>query len=193
MTVDKELFGDTLPTYLTRFVGRDPEIATVLSMLRPGRLITVCGVGGAGKTRLAIEVAKRSRAGSRAAVHEACEVFWVPLGAVVDPTEVPAAVAAGIGLPGQLGERPLAPIVRALTDRHALLVLDNCEQVADACHDLVSSLLTACPTVAMLATSRIPLELPGEQCSRSRRWVIPRSARIRSKAMRSLSSLTERP
>jgi predicted ATPase/DNA-binding CsgD family transcriptional regulator len=163
MTVDKELFGDTLPTYLTRFVGRDPEIATVLSMLRPGRLITVCGVGGAGKTRLAIEVAKRSRAGSRAAVHEACEVFWVPLGAVVDPTEVPAAVAAGIGLPGQLGERPLAPIVRALTDRHALLVLDNCEQVADACHDLVSSLLTACPTVAMLATSRIPLELPGEQ------------------------------
>ena len=62
MTVDKELFADTLPTYLTRFVGRDREIAAVLSMLHPGRLVTVCGVGGAGKTRLAIEVAKRSRA-----------------------------------------------------------------------------------------------------------------------------------
>ena len=65
MTVDKELFADTLPTYLTRFVGRDREIATVLSMLHPGRLVTICGVGGAGKTRLAIEVAKRSRARSR--------------------------------------------------------------------------------------------------------------------------------
>jgi DNA-binding NarL/FixJ family response regulator len=60
MTVDKELFGDTLPTYLTRFVGRDREIATVLSLLLPGRLVTVCGVGGAGKTRLSnAEIAER--------------------------------------------------------------------------------------------------------------------------------------
>ncbi len=111
MTVDKELFADTLPTYLTRFVGRDREIAAVLSMLHPGRLVTVCGVGGAGKTRLAIEVAKRSRASSGKMGHGG-EVYWVPLGAVVDPTEVPAAVAAGIGLPGQLGDRPMAPVVR---------------------------------------------------------------------------------
>jgi predicted ATPase/DNA-binding CsgD family transcriptional regulator len=162
MTVDKELFADTLPTYLTRFVGRDREIVTVLSILDPGRLVTVCGVGGAGKTRLAIEVAKRSRARS-GAMPDAREVYWVPLGAVVDPTEVRAAVAAGIGLPDQLGDRPLTPIVRVLTDRPALLVLDNCEQVADACQELVDSLLAACPTVTVLATSRIPLELPGEQ------------------------------
>jgi predicted ATPase len=75
----------------------------VLSLLLPGRLITVCGVGGAGKTRLAIEVAKRSRADSAAAMHNAREVYWVPLSAVVDPTEVAAAVATGIGLPGQAG------------------------------------------------------------------------------------------
>jgi predicted ATPase len=94
VTVDKELFGDTLPTYLTRFVGRDREIATVLSMLHPGQLVTICGVGGAGKTRLAIEVAKRSR-GQSGSTEDSCDVHWVPLGAVVDPTEVPVAMATG--------------------------------------------------------------------------------------------------
>ena len=80
MTVDKELFADTLPTYLTRFVGRDREIAAVLSMLHPGRLVGHSRWGGgAGKTRLAIEVAKRSRAHSGAI--EDCEVYWVPLAA----------------------------------------------------------------------------------------------------------------
>jgi predicted ATPase/DNA-binding CsgD family transcriptional regulator len=162
MTVDQELFADNLPTYLTRFVGRERESATVLSMLGPGRLVTICGVGGSGKTRLAIEVAKRSQAGS-GTVPDPPEVYWVPLGAVVDPTEVPAAVAAGAGLPGQLGDRPLAPIVRALSDRSALLVLDNCEQVGRACQELVATLVALCPTVSLLATSRVPLELAGEQ------------------------------
>jgi predicted ATPase len=157
MTVDKELFGDTLPTYLTRFVGRDREIATVLSLLHPGRLVTISGVGGAGKTRLAIEVARQSRARSGA-----IQVYWVPLDAVVDPTDVRATVATGIGLPGEVGDRPLAPILRALTEQRALLVLDNCEQVSGACRELVGSLLTSCPTVTVLATSRIPLELPAE-------------------------------
>ncbi|HJQ85933.1 MAG TPA: LuxR C-terminal-related transcriptional regulator [Propionibacteriaceae bacterium] len=160
MTIDKELFADTLPTYLTRFVGRDREIAAVLSMLHPGRLVTVCGVGGAGKTRLAIEAAKSSRA--RSAIGD-YEVYWVPLAAVADPTEVPTAVAAGIGLTGPLGDRPLAPVVRTLRDRQALLVLDNCEQVAAACGELVASLLAACPTVTVLATSRIPLQMPAEE------------------------------
>ena len=162
MTVDKELFADTLPTYLTRFVGRDREIATVLSMLHPGRLVTVCGVGGAGKTRLAIEVAKRSRARS-GSTEDGGEVYWVPLAAVADPTEVPTAVATGIGLTGPLGDRPLAPVVRTLRDRQALLVLDNCEQVVAACGELVASLLAACPTVTVLATSRIPLEITAEE------------------------------
>ena len=144
MTVDKELFADTLPTYLTRFVGRDREIAMVLSMLHPGRLVTICGVGGAGKTRLAIEVAKRSRARSRTAEVRG-EVYWVPFAAVADPTEVPAAVATGIGLTGPLGDRPLAPVLRTLRDRQALLVLDNCEQVAAACGELVASLLRRLP------------------------------------------------
>jgi hypothetical protein len=103
VTVDEELFADTLPTYLTRFVGRDWEIATVLSMLHPGRLVTVCGVGGAGKTRLAIEAAKRSRAHSGTV--EVYEVSWVPLVAVGDPTECRG-----------LWPRELASLVRSVID-----------------------------------------------------------------------------
>jgi predicted ATPase/DNA-binding CsgD family transcriptional regulator len=160
VTVDKELFGDTLPTYLTRFVGRDGEIATVLSLMLPGRLVTICGVGGAGKTRLAIEVAKRSR-GRSSATADGADVYWVPLSAVVDPTQLPAALATGIGLAGQ--DRPLAQVLRVLRDRRALLVLDNCEQVAAACRELLASLLPACPGVTVLATSRVPLGLPGEE------------------------------
>src|SRR6476619_5713598 len=162
VTVDKELFADTLPTYLTRFVGRDREIATVLSMLHPGRLVTICGVGGAGKTRLAIEVAKRSRARSRTS-EDRGEVYWVPLGAVIDPIQVPAAIATVIGGSGAVGDRAMAPVVRALTDRQVLLVFDNCEQVGAACGDLVASLLVACPSVTVLATSRVPLELAAEE------------------------------
>jgi predicted ATPase/DNA-binding CsgD family transcriptional regulator len=161
VTVDKELFADTLPTYLTRFVGRDREIATVLSMLHPGRLVTICGVGGAGKTRLAIEVAKRCRARSGSAADG--DVYWVPLGAVMDPAQVAAAIATGIGVTGAVGDRALAPVVRTLRDRQSLLVLDNCEQVGAACRELVASLLLACPTVTVLATSRIPLELSVEE------------------------------
>jgi predicted ATPase len=196
VTIDKELFADALPTYLTRFVRRDREIAAVLSMLLPGRLVTVCGVGGAGKTRLAIEVAKRSRARSGAMADY--EVYWVPLASVVDPTEVPAAVATGIGLAGSVGDRALMPVVRALTDRQALLVLDNCEQVSAACREVVASLLSACPTVTVLATSRIPLELPAEEVfaipplggaalradpSRVMRLPIPRSGDLRGRVL----------
>ena len=116
MTVDKELFADTLPTYLTRFVGRDREIATVLSMLHPGRLVTICGVGGAGKTRLG-DRGREMQSGPSRKTENRGEVYWVPLGAVVDPTQVPAAIATGIGVTGAVGDRALAPVVRALSDR----------------------------------------------------------------------------
>jgi len=66
-------------------------------------------------------------------------------------------------LTGPLGDRPLAPVLRTLRDRQALLVLDNCEHVAGACRELLTALLAACPTVTVLATSRIPLGMPAEE------------------------------
>ena len=125
VTVDGELFGDTLPTYLTRFVGRDLEIRAVEVLMRSSRLVTVCGVGGAGKTRLAIEVARRHRSAPSAAGGRV-EVYWVPLGAVTDAAEVSAAVATGVGLTGSLGARAASVLVSVLSDRRVLLVFDNC-------------------------------------------------------------------
>ena len=87
----------------------------------------------------------------------------MPLGAVVDPAQVPAAIATGIGVTGAVGDKALAPVVRALADRQSLLVLDNCEQVAAACGELLALLLAACPAVTVLATSRVPLEMPVEE------------------------------
>jgi non-specific serine/threonine protein kinase len=162
VTVDRELFGDTLPTYLTRFVGRDLEIRAVQELMRNSRLVTVCGVGGAGKTRLAIEVARRQRRATTAAV-DGVEVYWVPLGTVTDPTEVSAAVASGVGLTGSLGARAASVLVNVLSDRRVLLVLDNCEQVVAGCQELLAQLLPACAQLMALATSRIPLGLAAEE------------------------------
>jgi non-specific serine/threonine protein kinase len=162
VTVDNELFGDTLPTYLTRFIGRDLEIRAVQSLMSGSRLVTVCGVGGAGKTRLAIEIARRHRT-ARGAGKDSVGVYWVPLGAVTDPKEVSAAVATGVGLTGSLGARAASVLVNVLSDRRVLLVLDNCEQVVAGCQELLTQLLPSCLQVAALATSRIPLGLAGEE------------------------------
>jgi hypothetical protein len=142
MTVDNELFGDQLPTYLTRFVGREQEIADVRKLLGTARLVTICGIGGSGKTRLAIEVAKRLRSESRDASF-ADAVYWVPLSAVTDPIGVPSA-AAGAIRPGSGGDATTV-IVSTIRDRPALLVLDNCDDVTDACCRLLNNLLSWCP------------------------------------------------
>jgi len=155
LTVDHELFEDRLPTYLTRFVGRTAEIDEVETLLRDGRLVTVCGVGGAGKTRLAIEVAKRWRSAARGDVH------WVSL-AEVDPGTLPRTIASALGL--ELGNvTELAVVVDALRGASALLLLDNCEDVADATGRMLLDLLAACPRVTALATSREPLRGPYER------------------------------
>lgn len=158
VTVDGELFADRLPTYLTRFVGREREIAALENLLWRHRVVTLCGVGGAGKTRLAIEVARRVRT----APSDDVAVYWVSLSSATTSDDVLAALAAGISTDGPVSPT-VAALKRALRFERALLVLDNCEQVARACANHLAEILATCPMVAVIATSHIPLRLGGEE------------------------------
>ncbi|URM94346.1 tetratricopeptide repeat protein [Actinomadura madurae] len=154
-----------LPAQLTSFVGREEELRRVGKMLASGRLVTLLGPGGAGKTRLAIEAAGR----------EDGEVHFVDLAPVV-ASEVPKALLGALGLrEGGMrpapGERPpgvMERLVTALDGRRALLVLDNCEHVVEAVAGLAHRLLSACPRLRVLATSREALAITGEAV-----WPLP--------------------
>ncbi|GAA2093986.1 BTAD domain-containing putative transcriptional regulator [Kitasatospora saccharophila] len=153
-----------LPLALTSFVGRERESATVRQLLDTTRLVTLTGPGGAGKTRLALEVA----AGLAADFPDG--VWLVPLAPVTSPAEVPQAALQALGVPDALrvGE-PLTPLpspvgrlAEALERRRLLLVLDNCEHLLDAAAALAAGLLSRAPHVRVLATSREPLGVTGE-------------------------------
>ncbi|WP_406049400.1 BTAD domain-containing putative transcriptional regulator [Kribbella sp. NBC_00889] len=140
---------------LTSFVGREREIADVHRLLARGRLVTLTGVGGAGKTRLAEEAARR--------LHEYADGVWIAdLVPVADPHLVADTVAAALGLDPAAGSDSLRTLITRLAPRNLLLVLDNCEHLLPACAGLVSAVLRGCPGVTVLATSREPLHAPGE-------------------------------
>lgn len=150
-------------TPLTSFVGRAQCIDDVTAMLDRHSLVTLTGSAGCGKSRLATEVARRvlprfaDGGGS------------VDLASIDSPAMVPSAVAAGAGIP-ERGAAPLSELLAyALCDRQCLLVLDNCERLADACSDLLYALLRRCPRLVVLATSRSPLGVDGRL-----RWARPR-------------------
>jgi predicted ATPase/DNA-binding CsgD family transcriptional regulator len=144
------------PAVLTSFVGRDGPVRTVAGLLEEHRLVTVAGPGGAGKTRLACEVA-------RAAAGRFADGAWLAeLAPVQDPALVAAAVAAVLGVREQPGVSLAEALARALSRRQLLLVLDNCEHVIGAAAELCAGLLAACDDVRLLATSREPLRMAGE-------------------------------
>ena len=159
MAVDDELLNDRLPTYLTRFIGREAEMVDLVAQLQTSRMLTVTGMGGVGKTRLAIEVAKRWRSSK---LGPSADIYWVPLAAVTDPSRVAAAIAVALGLDRLSGAAPITGLVHALTDEESLLVLDNCEQVGASCREVVTALLAGCPSLRVLATSRTSLMVPKE-------------------------------
>jgi non-specific serine/threonine protein kinase len=145
-----------VPAALSSFVGRQHELAELAQWLTSIRLVTVTGPGGCGKTRLAQEVANKM--GRRFADG----IYWVELAGVVDPALIPSAVAEA----ANVAEQPGHPLAEALLDffqgKQSLLVLDNCDHVTGACAQLAETLLQA-SGVVVLATSREPLDVPGER------------------------------
>jgi predicted ATPase/DNA-binding SARP family transcriptional activator len=161
-----------LPAALTSFVGREEELGRVLELLDRQRLVTLTGPGGVGKTRLAVEAARRL-AGDGLSPNG---TWLVELAGLRDNRLIPLMVLDALGV---VEERPRldAPagtadaedrLLAALELRQAVLVLDNCEHLADPVARLVERVLAACPEVRVLATSREPLRVPGEA-----RWPVP--------------------
>ncbi|MEV0350673.1 LuxR C-terminal-related transcriptional regulator [Nonomuraea sp. NPDC050680] len=146
-----------LPASLTSFIGRESERAELTEMIKAHRQVTAVGPGGVGKTRLASAVA------AQAAGEYSDGVWFVDLVPVTDPGMIAAAVAGALGLGEQPGRDMTASVVAALADRHALLVLDNCEHVVDGATLLLERLLVTCPRVTVLATSRARLMVPFER------------------------------
>ncbi len=146
----------TLPLALDSFVGRTDELASIPRLLRHGRLITLLGPAGVGKTRIALEVAVRVQS------RFAGGVQLVELGMVTSPEQVSRAVMSALGVSEQPGIPPAVSMVDAVRGKEILLLLDNCEHVVESCGDLVVSLLRSCGGLRVLATSREILRLPGE-------------------------------
>lgn len=145
-----------LPAQLTTFVGRTDQIDEVSALLRGNRLVTLTGAGGAGKTRLAIETA------GELAEEFDDGVWWIDLAPVADPDVVPVTIARTLGLPDQQGRSPMETVVRFISDRNVLLLLDNCEHLLDVCGETITMLLNGCPQLTILATSRETVSVAGE-------------------------------
>ncbi|MCP9971909.1 LuxR C-terminal-related transcriptional regulator [Actinomadura madurae] len=151
-----------LPAARTAFFGRAEEIATVLALLEKERLVTLLGTGGVGKTRLAAVAAE---AAAPAFPLGGAFVDLVPVGEAL----VTQAVASALGVTQRPGRSLDDTIARRLARGRTLLVLDNCEHLLDAAADFVDRLLTACPTVTVLATARERIGVQGSGPSPSAR------------------------
>ncbi|MFY9930273.1 MAG: LuxR C-terminal-related transcriptional regulator [Streptosporangiaceae bacterium] len=144
------------PAALTSFIGRAEPLREVAGLLCDHRLVTVTGPGGAGKTRLAVQVARQI------AGRFADGAWLVELAPVADPAQVAAAVASALGVREQPGLPAAEALARALPRQQVLLVLDNCEHVIGAAAALCAALLAACDDLRVLVTSREPLRVGGE-------------------------------
>src|SRR6516164_5551907 len=141
---------------LTEFVGRRAELALIRQELGSARLVTLTGPGGIGKTRLAIEAAS----GARRAFRDG--VWMAELGVLQDPALLVPEVARSLGLSDRSVRWAMAALADHLGDRCLLLVIDQCEHLADACAVMTDALLRGCPGLHIMATSRHVLGVAGE-------------------------------
>ncbi len=148
---------NNLPAQLTRFIGREADVAAVRDLLTEHRLVTLTGPGGTGKTRLALQV------GAEALADTPDGVFLVDLSSVTDADLVPQDMAAALRVRPEPGREVLDTLTDHLRDKQLLLVLDNLEQVLDAGPRALEPLLKNASGVRALVTSRVPLHLYGEQ------------------------------
>ena len=160
----------TLPTSITRLVGRAEAVTKLRAELTRERMVTVVGPAGIGKTSLALAAAQSWSSNSGYAA------YFVDLAAVSDPGSVPAAVASAISA-STIYEDIVGAMLRELQDRRLLIILDNCEHVVDAAARLSVALLTGTKHVRVLATSREPLRIAGEWIHRVAPLGLPLAAR----------------
>src|SRR5215467_9859949 len=151
---------NNLPAQVSSFIGRDGELAEVRALVGGSRLVTLTGTGGAGKTRLALQVAAGLLEGS------ADGVWFADLAPLGDPDLVAVTVADVLGVRQEPGRPAVDTVAEAVGGRSLLVVLDNCEHVLDACAKLADALLRGCPNLSLLATSREPLGVGGERVYR---------------------------
>jgi predicted ATPase len=164
--------GHNLPAQPTTFIGRERELNDVAERLTTTRLFTLTGSGGCGKSRLALEVA------SRLLNRYPDGVWLVELASLAEPVLVPQAIARVLSVPEQAGQTMLATLLNALSGKHLLLILDNCEHLIGACAHTIDAILRACPAIQVLATSREPVRIAGESMWRVPSLAVPNPDRL---------------
>ncbi len=151
-----------LPLQLTTFVGRENQVVEIQRLLATNRLVTLTAVGGAGKTRLALEVAGRARDAYPDGT------WFVDLAPIKDGHLISRVFGSTLGVHERARQPMAETLVQHIGDRHLLLVVDNCEHVIEDCAGLIGTLLRSCPAITLLATSREPLRVSGETA-----WRVP--------------------
>jgi predicted ATPase/class 3 adenylate cyclase len=159
-SLDNPELPNNLPILLSAFVGREAELCRVREMASSSRLVTLTGVGGSGKTRLAVQAAAEQ-------IGRAPDGVWLTeLAPLTAGEQIPGAVAAALGIQDQSGPVLAEALIRALTAQDTLIVLDNCEHLIDAAAKFCEQVIRRCPRVRILATSREPLGIDGERVYR---------------------------
>ncbi len=162
---------NNLPRQRTRFIGRDRELAECARLLGETRLLTLTGIGGSGKTRLALRLAESMLPTFPDGV------WFADLAPLVDAARVPATVAAALGL-SEAPDKPVMDVIREhVRGKRALILLDNCEHLLGAAADFADALLTADESVRLVATSREGLGIEGERLVAVRSMTVPTDAR----------------